>query len=341
MNAPKISFMKNKQSNERLLGIASGMGAYLLWGILPIYWKLLSSVQPMEVLAHRIIWSFFFLTAVLAVTGKLFSFIKELRQVAAVPSKFVKVVLASFIISVNWLTYIWAVNNDHVIETSLGYYINPLISVLLGIIVLKERLSFWQMASFFLAMIGVLNMTIHFGAIPWAALLLAFSFGLYGLLKKMLSLGAITGITIETLLISPFALLYIGYLQKSGSGAFGVISPEITGFMLGAGVVTAVPLILFAGGANRLPLSIVGFLQYISPTITLILGVFLYHEPFTNVHLSSFILIWTSLTIFTLSRTRVFIGLEAFFKRKFLKGGAEVMSISNSTNDDQVTNNSL
>ncbi|HBV97452.1 MAG: transporter [Peptococcaceae bacterium BICA1-7] len=313
--------MKKIQSNERLLGIASGMGAYLLWGILPIYWKLLSSVQPMEVLAHRIIWSFIFLAAVLTVTGKLFAFIKELRQVAAAPSRFVKVVLASLVISVNWLTYIWAVNNDHVIETSLGYYINPLISVLLGIIVLKERLSLWQTVSFLIAMIGVLNMTIHFGAIPWAALLLAFSFGLYGLLKKMVSLGAITGITIETLLISPFALLYIGYMQKSGSGAFGVISPETTGFMIGAGVITAVPLILFAGGANRLPLSIVGFLQYISPTITLILGVFLYHEPFTRVHLSSFIMIWTSLTIFSLSRTRLFIGLEDLLKRKVFRAG--------------------
>lgn len=171
-------------------------------------------------------------------------------------------------------------NNDHVVESSLGYYINPLVSVLLGILVLKERLSFWQVISFFLATAGVLNMTAHFGSVPWIALTLATSFGMYGLMKKMVHLGAITGITLETLIISPFMLTYLGYVHSSGSGAFGTGSPGITGLLMGAGIVTAVPLILFAAGANRLPLSVIGFLQYIAPTLTLLSGVFLYNRLF-------------------------------------------------------------
>jgi chloramphenicol-sensitive protein RarD len=309
------------KANEYITGIASGTGAYLLWGILPVYWKLLHSVAPLEVLAHRIMWSFCFLVIIIAITGKLAAFYGELRDLLARPVKLAKVAAASLVISVNWLTYIWAVNNDHVIETSLGYYINPLISVLLGIMVLKEKLSFWQMVSFGLALIGVLNMTLHFGSIPWAALLLALSFGLYGLLKKLVNLGAITGITLETLLIAPVALLYVSHIQKSGYGSFGLGSPDISWLLMGAGIVTAVPLILFAGGANRLPLSIVGFLQYISPTMTLILGVFLYHEPFTAVHLSSFIFIWAALTVFSLSKTRAFVHLDALFKRKVSRAG--------------------
>lgn len=320
-NFKRVNEMKNKQTNEQFIGVVSGAGAYLLWGILPVYWKLLHSVQPMEVLAHRIVWSFCFLVFILSVTGRLFSFMGELRKIAAEPLKLAKITAASLILSVNWLTYIWAVNNDHVIETSLGYYINPLISVLLGILVLKEKLSFWQIVSFGLALIGVLNMTLHFGAIPWAALSLAFSFGFYGLFKKLVNLGAVTGITLETFLVTPMALLYIIYIQKSGYGSFGVTSSAATWFLMGAGIVTAVPLILFAGGANRLPLTIVGFLQYISPTMTLILGVFLYHESFSATHLTSFIFIWAALIIFSLSRTRSFMQLDILLKRKVLKAG--------------------
>jgi len=164
--------------------------------------------------------------------------------------------------------------------------------------------------SFILAATGVLYMTVNFGTIPWVALVLAASFGLYGLIKKMVHLGAITGITLETMLISPFMLTYLGFVHYSGGGAFGNVTPDITGLLMGAGVITAVPLILFAAGANRLPLTIIGFLQYIAPTLMLVIGIGLYHEPFTRVHLISFSLIWTALTIFSLAKTRLFVEHE-------------------------------
>lgn len=312
--------MKTNQSNETMIGIASAAGAYVLWGILPIYWKLVQSVPSHEVLAHRVVWSFVFMIFVLVAAGKLRAFFGEFREIIAKPKKLFGVIMASSLISVNWFTYIWAVNSNRVIETSLGYYINPLVSVLLGIIVLKEKLSFWQMVSFFLALIGVLNMALQFGAVPWVALLLAVSFGLYGLFKKMVNLGAITGITTETLIIFPFALLYLTYIHNNGSGAFGFNTPEISGLLIGAGIVTAVPLILFTKGANRLPLTIIGFLQYIAPTIALMLGIFLFREPFTNVHLISFTFIWAALTIFSLAKTRSFVQLES---KLFKKGHTE------------------
>lgn len=324
INAPTISLfiivgvvgMKTDQHTEIIKGIAFATGAYIMWGILPIYWKLVQSVPSPEVLAHRIVWSFLLMIVILLVTGKLRTFGGELCEIMATPKKSFGVLMASSLITINWFIYIWAVNSNRVIETSLGYYINPLVSILLGILVLKEKLSFWQMISFLLAMLGVLNMTLHFGAVPWAALALAVSFGLYGLFKKMVGLGAITSITIETLIISPFALLYLIYLEKSGNSAFGSGSPGIAVLLIGAGIVTAVPLILFSEGANRLPLTIIGFLQYIAPTMALLLGVFLYHEPFTKVHLVSFAFIWAALLIFSLAKTRSFAQLESLLLKK-------------------------
>ncbi|AEG58781.1 EamA family transporter RarD [Desulforamulus ruminis] len=308
--------MKLEQQNEQVTEMAATAGAYVLWGILPVYWKLVEQVPSHEILAHRILWSFFFTAFLLLGTQKINSFIQETREMIAQPKKFLVIVAASFLISANWFIYIWAVNNNRIIETSLGYYINPLVSVLLGIIVFKEKLSFWQKVSFGLAAIGVCNMTLHFGAIPWVALLLAGSFGLYGLFKKMATLGAITGITLETLIISPLALLYLSYLYRNGTGAFGLDDPVTSGFLMGAGIVTAVPLILFSSGAKRLPLSILGFLQYIAPTIALILGVFVYHERFTGVHLVSFAFIWLALTVFSLARTKPFVQFESMLIKK-------------------------
>jgi len=305
--------VKDDQTSERLAGIAAALGAYLLWGVLPLYWKLVQSVPPPEILAHRIVWSFAFLVAVLLLSRKMRPFLIELRGVLKQPKQTAGVVLASVLITVNWLTYIWAVNNDHIVESSLGYYINPLVSVLLAIVVLKERLSYWQMVSFVLATAGVLYMTFHFGAVPWIALTLAVSFGLYGLIKKVIHLGAITGITLETLLIAPLMLAYLGYLHSGAVGAFGTAPPAVTGLLMGAGIVTAVPLILFAAAANRLPLSVIGFMQYIAPTIMLLIGVLLYQEPFTGVHLVSFVLIWTALAIFSLAKTTLFAQFESRF----------------------------
>ena len=313
--------MKAGIDREQTIGIASGAGAYFLWGILPLYWKLLSGVPSEEVLAHRIIWSFIFMIFILLVLGKLSSFQKELLSIFKQPKKLTAIAFASLFITINWYAFIWAVNHDHVIQTSLGYYINPLISVLLGILFLKERLSFWQLISFALATIGVLNLVFRFGEIPWVSLILAMSFGLYGLLKKTARLHALTGLTIETLLITPFALIYLISVRSSMSDALYINNVSILFLLLGAGIVTAVPLLLFASGANRISLSMIGFLQYIAPTLMLIQGVFLYGESFTSAHMVSFALIWAALVIFTLARTKLFRRIEPrAFQRKHSLG---------------------
>lgn len=299
-----------QQPNEQLTGVMYGVGAYLIWGVLPIYWKLMDQVPATQILAHRFVWSFIFMIALLFVSRRMRGFTTEVKQIAAEPKTIIGVVVAALLITVNWGTFIWAVNNDHIIETSLGYYINPLVNVLLGVMVLKERLSLWQIVSFGLALVGVLNMTLHFGTFPWIALILAISFGLYGLSKKTVHVKAATGITLETLIITPFALAFLFYVQSTGAGAFSLAAPKLAGLLMGCGVATAIPLLLFASGANRLPLYIVGFLQYISPTMTLLIGVFKYHEPFTSVHMVSFAFIWGALIIFSLARTKPLLQLE-------------------------------
>ncbi|WP_094604858.1 EamA family transporter RarD [Sporomusa silvacetica] len=316
---------EDKQKNERLLGILSAAAAYLLWGVLPVYWKQLSQVPAYEILAHRIIWSCVFMVLILLVTRGIRQFCSETADISRKPKKLMGLVLASLIISANWLIYIWAVNENRVVETSLGYYINPLVNVFLGVVVLKEKLSLWQTVSFMLAGIGVMNMAISFGVIPWVSLSLAITFAFYGMCKKIVKIGAITATTLETLIVSPAALLYVFYLQGQGSGSYGLTSLLTAGFLMGAGAVTAIPLILFASGANRLPLSMLGFIQYLSPTITLAIGVVLYHEPFTATHLVSFSLIWLALTVFSLAGTRPFMNgeewLTGLYKRR--KNGEE------------------
>ncbi|HWR09905.1 EamA family transporter RarD [Sporomusa sp.] len=304
--------MKEKlnQSNEQLIGVLSAAGAYLLWGVLPVYWKQLAHVPAYEILAHRIIWSCIFMFAILTATRSLRSFINETIDIARNPKKRFGLLIASLLISVNWLIYIWAVNENRVVETSLGYYINPLVNVLLGIIVLKEGLSLWQSVSFGLAAVGVGAMAISYGTIPWVSLSLAMSFSFYGMCKKILGIGAITATTLETLIVTPVALLYLLYLAGQGGGAFNLTSLPTAGLLMGAGVVTAIPLLLFANGANRLSLSLLGFIQYMSPTIALALGVLLYHEPFTSVHLVAFSLIWLALAVFSLAKTNLFVRAE-------------------------------
>lgn len=301
---------QTEQAKERLQGIISAVGAYLLWGILPIYWKQISYVPAYEILAHRVIWSFLFTFGIILVTRTLRQFIAETMAIVHDRKKFIGLVIASLLISVNWLTYIWAVNESRIVETSLGYYINPLVSVVLGMLVLKEKLSFWQSVSFVLAAIGVLNMTVNFGSIPWISLALAVSFAFYGMCKKILNIGAITSTTLETLIVMPIAAGYILYLSYQGVSAFSISAPVTAAFLWGAGAVTATPLLLFAGGANRLPLSLLGFIQYLSPTISLMVGLLVYHEAFTNTHLVSFSFIWLALTVFSLARTKPFIGAE-------------------------------
>ncbi len=302
--------MKPIPDNEKYKGIIFASGAYILWGILPVYWKLLHSVPALEVLAHRIVWSVIFLWVLLAINGKISAFWIELKELARHPRTLLGIFITGLILNLNWGTYIWAVNHDHIIQTSLGYYINPLVSVLLGMVFLNERLSLWQLVAFILAAAGVLSLTIQYGAFPWVAVILALSFGLYGLFKKLINIGSITGLTLETMLTSIAAVAYLVYVNDIGMGAFHFSLSTTTFLLTGAGIVTAIPLLLFAYGARRLPLFVIGFLQYISPTMTLLLGVFIYHEPFTKEHLISFVVIWMGLIIFSLARTRVLADLE-------------------------------
>lgn len=303
MNEKEVVRMNTNSNREQGIGMLFAGLSYVLWGFLPLYWKLVDEIPAAEVLAHRVVWSLVFMFIILLLVGKFTSFWDELKALLTNRKRLLAISFASVFISINWGLYIWAVASEQLVQASLGYYINPLVSILLGIIVLKEKLSTLQTISFIIAAVGVLNLAFNFGEFPWLALLLAFSFGIYGLLKKMVQLGALVGLAIETLLITPFALLFLAFMPWDD--AFGT-SGGTTLLLIVAGIATAVPLLLFASGAKRIPLSLVGLLQYIAPTITLILGVFLFNEPFTGVHLFSFICIWAALTLYTLSISKWF-----------------------------------
>lgn len=293
------------ENREFGLGVVCAGLSYILWGILPLFWKLVDDVPAGEILAHRIVWSLVFMLLILAALRKIPSFTLELKGLVRNRKRLIGISLASIFISINWGLYIWAVNADRVIEASLGYYINPLVSILLAVIVLKEKLSGLQTLSIILAGAGVLVLTFSFGTFPWVAIMLALSFAFYGLIKKMVQVGALVGLAIETLLITPFALLFLSYVHgvSGGGGAFGG-GTAVTLLLLLSGVVTAVPLLLFASGAKRIPLSMVGLLQYFAPTIKLIMGVYLFHEPFTDAHLVAFACIWVALGIYTYTLMR-------------------------------------
>lgn len=299
-----------KKSEIQLGAMYAGF-SYFLWGLLPIYWKLLEKVNPKEILANRIFWSFIFMIFILFITKKWNLFILTIKGFSKNKKQMYALIIASFLITINWFIYIWAVNSDHMVEASLGYYINPLISVLLGMIVLKERLSIIQYISFILAAIGVLIISISYGHFPWVAALLAISFGLYGLAKKLINVESSVGLTLETLVVTPIAFCYMLFLFFNGETAFLTGGTETDLLLIGAGAATAVPLLYFAKGAQKIPLSLLGFLQYISPTLTLILGIFVYGERFSKLQLLSFMFIWSALAIYSLSRTRLFAAKEA------------------------------
>lgn len=288
-------------NSDRKKGALYTFSAFTLWGLFPIYWKLIQNVSALEILSHRIFWSFIFIVFLIIIERKTARIHRVWRQLAENPRQLGFVLLASVLISANWLIYIWAVNNDHVVESSMGYYINPLVSVLLGIIFLKERLNRWQTIALLLAAAGVLVQTIGFGGFPWIALSLALSFGFYGLTKKMIPIDATLELTFETLCMLPVAFIYLAHLQVTGTLAFASGSLLQTVLLIGTGVVTAVPLLLFAEGAQRITLTMVGFFQYVSPTLTLIIGLLVFHEPFTLIQFFSFALIWAGLLVFSFS----------------------------------------
>lgn len=285
-------------------GIFFGLAAYVLWGILPVYWKALELVSPFEILSSRFMWSCVFVFLLIIFQKKWLLFTKEVKQVFSNVKTGAAMVAAGITISFNWGTFIWAVNNGHIVETSMGYYINPLVSILFAVVFLRERLDKMQLAAITCAFIGVASMVYSFGKIPWVSLTLAFTFALYGLLKKILPVSALTSIMLETLLITPLALVYEYSLWQQGVSFYASGNLQVILMLTGAGVVTAIPLLLFTAGARLLPLKIIGFLQYISPTLTLLIGVFVYNEAFTASHLLAFGWIWAALLLFIVSQLR-------------------------------------
>lgn len=282
-------------SRETRLGLLYGTLAFVIWGLTPIYWRLLMHVPAAEILAHRIVWGLFVIAGWMSLRGRwaeLGSALKRPRTVLALS-------LSTVFIAVNWGVFVWAVNADRVLATSLGYFINPLVSVVLGLAVLGERLNRRQWVAVSLAAAAVAILTIRQGQLPWISLVLAVSFAFYGLLRKTVNADAVVGLTFETAALAPLAAAFLLYQKQSGVAAFGQQSVGVNLLLVAAGAVTVVPLILFTLGVRRLRLSTAGLLQYIAPTCTFLLAVFLYNERFTPAHAISFGLIWTALGIYT------------------------------------------
>jgi chloramphenicol-sensitive protein RarD len=274
-------------------GILYGIGAHALWGFLLVYWKLLHGVPALQLLGHRIVWSFLLLMVVIFVTRQWADFRAQLNK-----RTLLIYAVAALLIGVNWLTYVWAVNANFIVETSLGYFINPLLSVLLGVIILREKLRLTQWLPIGLAAAGVIYLTVVYGQSPWIALTLAFSFGFYGLVKKIAPLNSLFGLTLETGILFLPALAYLSFVGVDGTGAFLRAGLTSNLLLFGAGLVTAIPLLMFASAARQIPLSMVGLLQYIAPSIQFLLGVLVYKEPFDRTRLIGFGIVWIALVIF-------------------------------------------
>jgi chloramphenicol-sensitive protein RarD len=285
--------------DERRHGIAAGLSAYFLWGLLPVYWKWIDHVPAAEVLAHRIIWSLIFLGGLFLVLRRVTDLKEDIKYIAFHPKIIAGIFTSAFFISINWLLFIWAVANERMVEVSLGYYINPLINVVLGVLFFKEKLSVRQRTAVGLAFTGVMILTISSGTVPYIALSLALSFGFYGLVKKQTKIGAMTGLIIETLFLMPFALGFLFFVHSSLEEVMHPADTLTPVLLIGTGAATAIPLLLFGTAAQKIPLSLLGFLQYIAPTMMLVLGVIFYGEPFTVVHIISFVLIWSALLLYS------------------------------------------
>ena len=289
MSAPR------KDKSHETSALIAGIAAFTTWGLIPGYWKLLKAVPATEILAHRFVWTTLFLTALLSWQRRW----KEVKANARSPRTVLYCLASGSTVSINWFLFIWAVNIGRVIETSLGYFMTPLVNVLFGAIFLRERLTRLQFVSVLLATVAVLNLTFGYGQFPWVALTLCISFGLYGLLRKKSGTAAIPGLFFETILLVPIALAYLVFLRIHGELVFGRTDLWLATLLISTGVVTAVPLVWFGYAARHLRLTTVGFLQYLAPTGSFFLGVFAYHEPFTRAHLITFSLIWVALGIFT------------------------------------------
>jgi chloramphenicol-sensitive protein RarD len=294
--------MDTHQETSRPAGLGAMLAAsaFLMWGLFPIYFKQVAGVPAVEVLSHRILWSVAFVVILLTVNRRW----RAVRTAFFDRNVVAALTLSAVIISVNWGVFIWAIGNDRVLESSLGYFINPLVSVVLGVLVLGERLRAIQWAAVALAAAGVVFRVIGLGELPWVALTLAVSFGFYGLIRKVVKIDPVSGLFVETLILSPFALIYLVMLAIDGVGVFGATGWRLDGLLALSGIVTALPLILFVAGAQRIRLSTLGLLQYIVPTSHFVLAVFVYHEPFTTANLVTFGCIWLALAIYSFDAAR-------------------------------------
>ncbi len=275
-------------------GVVYALGAYVVWGLFPLYFRSIEQVPATQILAHRMLWSALLVLGVLIVLRR-WSWLRMLRERPAVLLRFTG---SAVLLACNWLTYIWSVNNGHVVEASLGYYINPLMNVALGTVLLHERLRPAQWAAVGVAALGVVWMTTEVGHVPWIALVLAFSFAGYSLLRKTAPLGSLEGLAVETAVLFPLALAYLGWESAQGHNVFAASGWDMRWLLVAAGPVTTIPLLLFAAGARRIPFSLLGILQYLTPTVLLILGVWLYHEPFGANRAIGFGLVWAGIGLY-------------------------------------------
>jgi chloramphenicol-sensitive protein RarD len=281
-------------------GAAYGAGAYLLWGLFPLYWPRLEPSTSLEVLAHRVLWSLLVVALLLALTRR----IGNLRAVVADRGLVTRLAVAAVVVAVNWGAYIYGVTSGQVVETSLGYFVNPIVTVLLAVLVLGERLRPAQWTALGIAFLAVLVLSVENGRPPWIALLLAFSFAAYGLIKKTAAVGAVEGLAVETAVLLPLAAGYVGYLVATGTSTFGTEGAGHAGMLATTGLVTAVPLLLFASAATRVSLTTLGLLQYLAPTMQFLLGVLVLGEPLPPVKLAGFVLVWSALALFTADLVR-------------------------------------
>jgi len=284
-----------KTRSESVFGLVYATSAFVIWGLSPVYWKALGAVPALEIIMHRVVWSFFFLVILIVLQRRTREFVEVLRNGRMLLTLFA----TSIFISGNWFLYIWAVNSNYLLQASLGYYINPLVNVVLGMVFLRERLRKPQILAVLLATSGVLYLTISYGEFPWIALTLALSFGFYGLIRKIAPVGSLVGLTIETMLLSFPAIIYLFYLHSQGTGSIFHVSLKLDLLLIGCAPLTAVPLLFFTLGAKRLYLSTVGLMQYIGPSGMFLLAVFYYHEPFSATRVWTFIMIWAALGIYS------------------------------------------
>ena len=286
--------------DDRRVGVAAGLGAYGLWGVFPLYFPLLEPAGGLEIVAHRVVWSLLFIAALLTVRRGW----SQVRATVANRRALLVLAVAAVLIAVNWLVYVYAVNSGHVVEASLGYFINPLVSVVLGVVVFRERLRRLQWVAVGTAVVAVVVLTVDYGHPPWISLALAASFGLYGLLKKVVRVDAAPGLFVETAVVFLPALAVIGLLSADGEAAFGHEGVGHGLLLATSGLATAVPLLLFAAAASRVPLSTIGLLQYVTPLMQLSLGVFVFHEPMPPARLVGFAIVWLALAVFTADMLR-------------------------------------